>query len=128
MKFPLGISTPGLSRSWSPLPVKYTDFPRSREFSSVRAERRRCRSNRRSKPGKERLPRGRRVAQAPGMVAFASLMRTNSLLDLPFLRTVPHSDPKHKRRITRQDTQGDVQSFIFRKRKFGGGENRRKYL
>ncbi|TNN83175.1 hypothetical protein EYF80_006508 [Liparis tanakae] len=90
--------------------VGTTAFPRSGEFSSAGEERRRWRSTRRSKPGKERLPRGRRVAQAPGMVAFASLMRTNSLLDLPFLRTVPHSDPKHNMRITRQDTQGDVQT------------------
>jgi len=112
VKLPFGISTPGLSLSWSPLPVKYTAFPREELASSAGEERPRWRGSRRSSAGKERLPRGSRVAQAPGKTALASLIFTSSRLDRVFLRTVPQSDPTHRTsRMARHWRK--VQTFIL---------------
>lgn len=58
------------------------------------------------------------MAQAPGKVLLASLMRTKSLLDLAFRREVPHSDPKHTMKTKRHRSQVQMgKSFIFKWRK-----------
>lgn len=113
VKLPRGTSTLGLSRSWSPLPLKYALLRRSTVLSPGWLKCACRRPARRSVPDRERLPRGSRVPHAPGETLAASLARTKSL-DLPVRLRAPHSQPRHKLNTKRHGNQVQkAKSFIF---------------